>query len=162
MKIKNITQKNNGIALLFSIMLSAIFLSIAMGVLTVATKELNFSSSAKDTNNAFFAADSGTECALYSDRADINAFMNIGDNVFSCFGMSLNLNNNFPDYSFVIGGLGSNARSCVKVSVLKTIDPKDPTVALSTKIISKGYNIGDENCDSSNGNRVERVIEVNY
>ncbi len=162
MNKRNKKNENRGIALLFSIMLSAIFLSIVVGVLDIATKELTFSSSGRDTNNAFFAADSGIECALYNDKSSINSFVGTSEANFMCFGESINLINNFPDFNFVIPLMGSDNQSCAKISIVKELDPNDPTIVLSTKIISKGYNVGDIDCNSTNLNRVERVIEVNY
>ena len=60
--VKNI-KKNKGFVLLFAVTLAAVFLSIALGISEVALKENNFSTSAKNTNDSFFAADTGEECA---------------------------------------------------------------------------------------------------
>jgi Tfp pilus assembly protein PilX len=158
MKTSNRGKNNKkGIALLFSVMLSAIFLTIALGVLNISVKELNFSTSGKDTNNAFFAADSGVECALYNDKSGSTTFTGT-DSTIDCFGTSYPLS---PTFDFNINiGLGSNGNSCAKVNVSKTFDGND--IVTATTITSKGYNIGDSNCTSSNTNRVERVLEVNY
>ena len=64
-------KKDRGFVLLFAVTLAAIFLSIALGISQVALKENNFSTSAVDTNNAFFAADSGAEQVLYNDFKSI-------------------------------------------------------------------------------------------
>jgi len=168
MNTKNKKNFKKGIALLFAIMLSTIFLTITTGVLNISVKELNFSTSTKDTNNAFYAADSGIECALYNDKSGSTFFVDqaaeeIGATAdFTCFQSSISLNGTFSEgFSFIVSGLGSNNNSCAKVSVSKITDSVDPTIIV-TKIISKGYNIGDENCESSNTNRVERVLEVSY
>lgn len=158
MKIKKIKNNKKGIALLFSIMLSAIFLTIALGVLNISVKELNFSSSAKDASNAFFAADSGVECALYNDKTGSTTFTVAGGTI-DCFGTSYTLS---PSFGFNITRLGSNNSSCAKVNVSKTFDSNTPPNVISTIITSKGYNLGDSDCTSSNINRVERVLEVNY
>ena len=169
MKIFNKIYENKGIALLFSIMLSAIFISIALGVLNITTNELNFSASSKDTNNAFFAADSGIECALYNDRIDSTYFIDPAtggggvESDFTCFGNPINLGGNFSSgFNFTVTGLGSNSNSCAKVEVVKSYDLTDPSIIL-TKITSKGYNIGgNNNCDQAGLVGVERVLEVNY
>ena len=165
-KIKNLfftkISPRKGIALLFAIMLSAIFLTIALGVLNISIKELNFSASAKDTANAFFAADSGVECALYNDRSDVNTFMSDTTQKIECFSNMLVLNNNFPILSFIVPKLGSDGSSCAKVTVVKNYSNTDPPQLLSTKITSKGYNVGGEDCSSFLTNQVERVLEVNY
>jgi len=166
MKIKNKKNSQAGIALVFSIILSMIFLTITMGILNIATKEMNFSSSAKDSNNSFFAADSGVECALYNDKSGSIVFTATNTGKINCFGNVLALTSNLTDtlqvFNFNVSGLGSNSNSCAKVTVTKVYDGGTPSNLLSAQIISKGYNIGDSNCASTAINRTERVLEVNY
>ena len=52
-------KKNKGFVLIFAVTLAAILLSIALGISQIALKEIKFGTSAKDTNDAFFAADTG-------------------------------------------------------------------------------------------------------
>ena len=159
-------SSDKGIALLFTIMLSTIFLTMALGVTNIATKELAFSSSAKDSNNAFYATESGIECALYNDKSTSTFFTanSVNDPAsFSCFGSSVGLSGGFPEFNFVVSGLGSNNNSCAKVKIVKTLDTSvTPPVVVSTKITSNGYNIGDSDCNYTGLNRVERVLEVDY
>src|ERR1035437_11163940 len=72
--VKEIIKKNKGFVILFAVTLSALLLSIALGVANVAFREAKFNTSAKDTNNAFFAADTGAECALYYDKSTMSVF----------------------------------------------------------------------------------------
>lgn len=102
----------SGFVLLFAVTLAALLLAIALGVTNIAFRELKFSTNARDTNDAFFAADTGIERALFLDK-----------------------NGNAVDGEFSIPRLGGRNQSCVRVTVTKTINP--PAV----KIISKGYNI---------------------
>ncbi|MEI8269777.1 MAG: pilus assembly PilX N-terminal domain-containing protein [bacterium] len=159
-------SSNKGIALLFTIMLSTIFLTMALGVTNIASKELAFSSSAKDSNNAFYAAESGIECALYNDKSTSTFFTatNPADPAdFLCFGNSVNLNSNINEFDFIISGLGSNNNSCAKVKIVKTFDNSvTPPAVVSTKITSNGYNLEGNNCDYTGPNLVERVLEVTY
>ena len=160
-----------GIALLFSMMLSAVFLSIAIGVLNISTKELNFTSSIREANNAFFAADSGVECTLFNDRTDVDSFKDQGNDSIhiKCFN---NINNlvtkstgvNTTSFSFNILGLGTNLKSCAKITLVRTVDNTLAPPVTTTKITSKGYNTGGDtgDCSASPTNRVERQIEVNY
>ena len=168
-KIKMFTcwklSSKKGFALIFAMMLSAVFLTIVIGVLNITTKELNFSTSVKDSNNAFFAADSGVECALYNDRTDQSTFTTSGPDKIDCFGSVDIMDKNAPiSFSFNVTKLGINGKSCAKVSIVKTFDSSDPPVVTATKITSKGYNTGGDTIDCSSGaiNRVERQIEVNY
>jgi len=61
-------KKNKGFVILFVVTLSSILLAIALGAANIALKEIKFGTSAKDTNNAFFAADTGAELALFNDK----------------------------------------------------------------------------------------------
>ncbi|MCC7160333.1 hypothetical protein IT399_01220 [Candidatus Nomurabacteria bacterium] len=157
MKLPKI-NKNSGFVILFAVTVSAILLAIAIGVANVALKEIKFGTSAKDTNEAFFAADAGAECALYNDKASVNLFVDPNSPVIICAGVRIGANEDETNlWSFVIPGLGENNRGCAIVTV-----DKRSLVMPQTTIISKGYNVGDENCASVDPNRVERQIEVSY
>ncbi len=146
-------QKNKGIALLFSVLLSSIILSITIGVTNIAFKEIQFGTSAKSTNEAFFAADSGIECALFNDKSSSNVFVATSPDPINCsVGTVTVVSAVYPFWSFILTGLGSQAQSCAKITVDKTTTP--------TKIIANGYNIGDSVCNYSGSNRVERRLEI--
>jgi hypothetical protein len=169
MNIKNIKKSKKGIALLFAVMLSMIFLTIAVGVLNIAVKELNFSTSGKNTNDAFFAADTGVECALYNDKTASEIFTKenfVSEiNCFNSTPYTLEYSNGGTvlDSSFNVPDIGFNGNSCAKVVVSKTFSDSDMKTVISTKIISKGYNTAQNvDCSSDLTNRVERVLEVNY
>jgi hypothetical protein len=132
-------KKNRGFVILFVVTLSSILLAIALGTANIALKEIKFGTSTKDTNNAFFAADAGAELALFNDKTP--NFYPIGTT------------------NFIVSGLGSGL-SCAKVSVFKDNTTSPPSII--TTVISKGYNIGDAACLSSNPDRIEREIIVSY
>lgn len=173
----------SGFVLLFSVVLTSIILAITLGVSNISLKELTFSTSAKDSNTAFYAADTGAECALYYDKTpapilDPNSgtsFVYIfgvpTENVTTvCNGVAIALNEDAEGqvdtdgpWVFNLTSLGSEGRACALVEVTKT--------ANQTIIISKGYNFGHipnyngtdaPNCASDSPNQVERVIEVRY
>ncbi|MEI7709525.1 MAG: pilus assembly PilX N-terminal domain-containing protein [bacterium] len=141
LKIKN----KKGFVIIFAVTLSAILLAIALGVSNIALKEIRFGTNARDTNDAFFAADTGLEQALYNDKYP-SSVCTITSPATSC------------STSFVIIGLGSQGQSCVKVTASKTLTP------LATYIDAKGYNTGgtDSSCVSSSTSRVEREIKASY
>jgi hypothetical protein len=138
-------QKNRGFALLFAVTISAILLSVALGITSVAMKEIQFSTSAKDTNDAFFAADSGAEYVLYNDRSDNNSYpapTEIG----------------IPKiWNETVSGLGSLLQGCAFVTITKTVTSTEATTA----IVSKGHNNGSPDC-LTGSNTVERQLEINY
>src|ERR1035437_4257966 len=129
-------KKNRGFVILFAVTLAALLLSIALGVANIALKEIKFGTSARDTNDAFFAADSGVEKALFNDKTT----------GFYPTGSSTNL---------IVSGLGSAGQSCANVTVDKTASP-------TVTITARGYNIGNALCNSTNPNRVERELKTTY
>lgn len=156
MKIKK-TKLNKGFVILFAVTISAILLSIALGVSNIALKEIRFGTSAKDTVNALSAADAGIECALLYDKssASSNAFTGTAG-AMSCSGNSFSPTESPANFwTFVVPNIGSSLESCAKVTVDKTTYP-------ITRIISKGYNVGNVACDSANPNRIERELGVSY
>ena len=157
MKYKNL-QKDTGFVILFAVTLSAILLSIALTVANVALKEIKFGTSDKDTNEAFFAADTGAECAFFHDKSTSNSFVpSGGTGSIQCLDNTIILSaSGSPPtlWSFTISGLGSQEQGCAKVTV-------DKTFPLLTKITSNGYNNGGSSCVQAS-NTVERQIELNY
>jgi len=170
--IINNFKNNRGFVMLFAVVLSSIILAVTLGVANVTLKELNFTTSARATNDAFFAADTGAECALYYDivgtsgptglvnpfgvpSTDVNTF---------CGGTAVDLNNGSgtqaSPWTFFLYPLGSTGSACARVSLWR--DTSTPVV---THIISRGYSDGGDtssDCTSTNPNRVERQIELTY
>lgn len=152
---------NKGFVLLFAVMLSSVILAITLGVANIAVKEIKFGTSAKETNEAFFAADTGVECALINDKDSSNSFVSSGGSgVVNCFGTNVPLSGSFPSWSFVVSGFGSDSDDCAVVTIYKDAVSSPPNVR--TFIVSKGYNFGNSACVSSSPNRIERQVEVSY
>src|SRR3990167_1349437 len=103
--IQKIKKLKSGFVILFAVTLSALLLSIALGVANIAFKELRFGTSARDTNDAFFAADTGIECALLYDKSDQaqNAFT--GTAIMNCAGANIDVGGSDPLWNFVVAGL---------------------------------------------------------
>ncbi|MFZ2204982.1 MAG: hypothetical protein WAV23_00105 [Minisyncoccia bacterium] len=156
-------EKNKGFVLLFAVMLSSIVLAISLGVANIALKEINFTTSTKDTNNAFYAADIGAECALLGDKVGTNKFT--PDNYFvTCLGADIYYvvgDWNTGPWDFPISGLGSSGIACSKVTVTKTDMGGGSTL---TTITSKGYNNGGGVPDlcTPDSKSVERELQVTY
>jgi len=68
-----LTQKNNGFVILFSILISALILLISAGIFRVVQKEVVLSSYARESQRAFYSADSALECVLYADLIGVIA-----------------------------------------------------------------------------------------
>lgn len=65
--IKILKNRKRGFALLFAVFTASILLLIGVSIFNVSLRELAISQSAKDSQLAFYAADSARECALYWD-----------------------------------------------------------------------------------------------
>ena len=160
MRLKNI-QKNRGFVILFAVVLSAILLTITLGVANVALKEVKFSTSDRDSNFSFFAADSGIECALFNDKPP-TAFPwpYVSPTSIACASTVPVYDVPTSTYSFLVTSLGSTGVSCAKVTILKDGTTNPPNIL--TTVIAKGYNIGDSSCAWTDPNRIERQIKVTY
>ncbi|MEK7134342.1 MAG: pilus assembly PilX N-terminal domain-containing protein [Patescibacteria group bacterium] len=60
-------SRDRGFVLPLAVLLAGILLSIGLAIFSITLKELTLSSSGRESQIAFFAADAGTECALYWD-----------------------------------------------------------------------------------------------
>ena len=143
-----------GFVILFAVTLSAIFLSVALGGSNIALKESKFSTSAKETNDAFFAAGSGVEYVYYK---------NINDNPpFCSYTLGDPTDANCPTTS--VSNLGNSGDDCARVDATKStnnngtpLDTSDDYVLLT--ITSKGYNNSSPSCPPT-ANYVEREIKA--
>jgi hypothetical protein len=63
-------DKKRGVVLLITVVVASIVLTVGVGILNVILKEVILSSLNKGGRVAFFAADSGIECAMYWDTID--------------------------------------------------------------------------------------------
>ena len=142
----------SGFVILFAVTLASILLAIALGVADIALKELKFGTSARDTNNALFAADTGIEHILFLDKPSPGPG--------PIFVPSPSTTETRLPY--IVTGLGSAGVSCAVVTVTKsnTIGPPPST---TTTVISKGYNVTGTSCgDPAISNLVERELKVTY
>ncbi len=69
------SNPQRGFALLVAIVLSTVALSITLALTSLAFKSLLLASSARESQYAFYAADSALECALYFDSHSQNRFI---------------------------------------------------------------------------------------
>src|SRR3989344_3375071 len=153
-KTQNV-QSEKGFTILFAVLTASLLLAIGISIFNVTYKELLLSSSARDSQSAIYAADTGVECALYWDKNNYFA-TGTGQRAIQCAGQ----NSVFLTYptlpatsTFGLEFLEEgNTKPCVVVSVGKYDDPT------RTILISRGYNT----CDTTNPRRVERTLRVSY
>ncbi len=153
-KSKEINVPENlqkGFVILFTVLVSSIVLAIALGITNIALKEVLLSGSARDGEYAFFAADTGAECALYWDIK--HAAFGQTPIVPDCRGSSVTMTASSSPFIFNF----DSASGCAVV----TVDKSDPTI---TKIESLGYNMDCNVLQTTpeNPRIVERAIRVTY
>ena len=160
-------MNKKGFVLLFTMVLSSIILAIAMGITSVALREVKLSISGKDSDDAFYAADTGVECALFYDK-DIfvgDAFPSQTFGQMTCGNSPIYPIGNTDGWIFSVFGVGSSGNSCALVTVAKYPVDDGTGSGPYTRIVSKGYNVRDnsvDDCSGSSSNSVERQLEVTY
>ena len=149
---------NKGFTLFIAMIVMATLLLIVSGVISLAVKQTQISSSEAESQHAFYAADTGLECALYWDVQNptgVSAFATTTTSTIFC-----NKDVSNPTNQWVVGGVTTSTISrinflpdpyCTIVTVVKA---KNGT----TKIESLGYNT----CDPANQRRVERAVRATY
>ena len=156
MKIHLLTKKNkkningnhnNGFTLLMATLISSLVLSLGISIFNIVIKELTLSSYGRDSQFAFYAADTGAECALFWDIKE-RAFATSSVSTIECNGQTIQ----------GVGGSGNSTFTlnfppetyCAVVDVIKNDG--------NTTVESRGYNT----CESSSPRRVERGIRITY
>ena len=140
-------KRNEGFVILFAVTIASILLAIAIGITNIALKEIKFGTSAKDANEAFFAADTGLERAFWNDSSgEFKPYIYAADPDFDP-----NVDNWSNNQIYL--NLGSEGKSCVSVEILRT--PQYTTMT------SRGYSVTQAGCYVHTAG-VERVIQVTY
>ncbi len=161
-------KPSHGFTLLFAVLASSLLLAVSLAIFNVALKEAVLSSSAKDSQLAFYAADTGVECALYWDLRSSppgSAFdLAAVASSITCAGSTISTGSQTvptdPPQASQIGAAATSiffldfspsAPSCAIVTVDKTNPPL-------TVVESRGFNA----CQAGNTRRVERAIRTVY
>lgn len=146
---KKLSLRPRGFALLFTLLITSIIFSISLGVYNLIIGEIILSGTGRDSQLAFYAADAGTECALYWDIQHPglakSAFSTSTPAVISCAGQSKSVGGgSVSNFSLSFGN-----GSCVSVGV-----EKQPAQNIIT---AQGQNT----CSGSN-RTVQRGLKVVY
>ncbi len=162
----------------FTLLLAALFASIAIAlgseIFSIVTKDITLSSVGRDSQFAFYTADSAAECALYWD----DRFADFSNPVLAqpvvCGGLTATVVSNTltisagntvatGSYTFQINvnpnpPINPNG-SCTQVTITKMQDPV--TSVIHTAIRSDGFNVGCANITTS-ATALERSVGYNY
>lgn len=151
--MKNMTHR--GFTLLIAVILASVLLTVGIALLDIAYKQVILSSSAKQSQYAFYAADAALECALYYDQRH-DAFNTNPNNLtsISCGGFTIPIapSGSAPRYTtFSIPCSGGGTQATLRI--YKNDSGADP---------SKLYASGFSSCSSTDQRRIERGIKVAY
>jgi hypothetical protein len=157
--------KENGYAILFTVIVVTIISLIAFGISNSSYRQMVLSAVAKDSQVAFYQADTAVECALYSDfiqdifsqASSTPSTLNCGVQGSSDKPYELIIETKNPGSEYDLFPVDQGSLPCFEISVRKTI-PGSPTDPILTELKGRGYN----NCDKTNTRTVQREIEVNY
>ena len=186
MKKMETKNQQKGFTILVAVITAGILLIIAMSIGGIALKEQILSSSNKDSQIAFYAADTGMECAMYLDQKKGIFLSNdkgnsgglspgswyCGQHVIA-LAPALTTTYNAAsigdhaqyNYYFEVDGIkvgGGSGTTCAIVTIEKDTDPNNPDHVLDkTKIYTKVTSNGYSTCQPSL-TRLERGIVANY
>lgn len=142
----NKKSKNKGAVLLIAILVGSVALAVGFGVYNRTYKELLLVSFWKQSQEAFYAADTGLECALYWDTRVPQPTS------ATCFGATVPGWNPSAASTSTVATLAITSPICVNIEIIKS-----DTFPFTT-INARGYNT----CDSNNTRRLERGLRVEY
>ncbi len=173
--LKTILKNNKGYTLLFAVLVSSVVLSIGISILSISKKEFLLASSARESTTAFYAADSGIECAIFNDNNISTTSYSTHNNIY-CLGQTMDTylgsdpGNSPAVYNFNMSLAESSAYNapCLKLKITKDyFDSNDGLGPIPrTRIESRGYNMGWDNvgktCSVGSPRRVERGISYTF
>lgn len=157
-------KKEQGYAILFTVVIVSAISVITAGLSNAIYKQLILSSLAKDSQTAFYQSDTATDCALLADRVvkddteNYPGFATVSGVTWSCGGVTMLVNPVGPSGSYTIYPTAAAEAAntpCYRINVTKDISAS-PIV--KTEILAKGYNI----CNRQNIRTVEREIKISY
>lgn len=166
-KNNKIKKQNSGFAMLFAVLLASFLVTLGVSIFSISLKEIQITTSIRDSQIAYYAADSARECALYWDAKE-GAFPVVGINAdkdtevvpITCNGTSVQLSFtkiDGTDYTMLIPKYpffqASSTSSSTPVASIK-ITKESLENSIRTTIESYGYNT------SILGRRVERGIKT--
>lgn len=173
----NIQKTEKGFAMLFAVLTASLMVAIGISIFSISLKELQIATSERDSQAAYYAADSAQECAIYWDlkmgafptcldsvcTPNTSHVSTTTDNTIMCNGKSTKFafdnasglafassTKNFFKYS-----LSDITMPASDMSITKQFIAGSPDRIITT-IITQGHNTG------ITGRRVERGIIQSY
>lgn len=161
-----------GIVILFAVLTIGLLVGVGVAMATLTQKQLILSNIGKQSQVAFYAADTGAECARYWDHVQ-NAFSATTTETFAPYISCAGLHSDDPSEIPLTVGLTTDTTVtvefdlpltddsfvvpyyyCANVTVDKNLETGE------TVIVSRGYNLP---CSANSSPRkVERAVRLSY
>lgn len=186
--MNTILSKKRGFSVLFATLIGSLVLAIGLAILSITIKQIKLSAAGRESQHAFYAADTGVECALYLDGNGGNT--NCEGSIFpeeagqgicevstfqyyQCLNKNLNRDDDISttgetaslsvvetgaDYVTTKISIGDGDSSENNICFDVYVTKKVVGDSLETEIESRGYST----CNASSANRFERAIRVRY
>lgn len=162
-----VNRGQRGFTLLLAAIISSIVLALGAAVFSIAKKQLSLSSVGRDSQFAFYAADTAAECALYWDvRSDLHPYT-FATSSASSHAASLVCDSQTSTLTVTASSPTSATTAfqyapngyCAQVYVTKTTSGTPSTV--TTIVHSDGFSTGCSNI-TSNPEALQRSVELHY
>lgn len=161
------TNYKRGIALYIAITVTGALVLVSYAIIEIALKQIAISSIGRDSQQAFYAADTGAECAIYWDiknptNPGRSAFATSTAQTITCNYEPSTPLINPQNLNMPVGNTSTSTFRmyfgpdpyCADVTVGKSYSGGNP----KTTIESRGYNT----CDTTAPQRVERAVRISY
>ena len=175
--MKDATGHKRGFTLLIAVVVASLMLILAASISSLVQKEVVLSSIGRDSQYAFYAADSALECTLYWDFQKAAFGPTQSSQSVVCDGQTIAAEPGsgttvsggvvtFPGYGtpmefyYETSDPVTGAKYCAKVSITK--EPKD-TKGPKTYVQAHGYNVACAVVDAGSSDRaLERAVAAKY
>lgn len=158
-QLKNVSPQNQGFALLFTVLLISLILSIALSISNLTLKQSVLSNLVKDSQVSFYQADTAIECGLYQDTIaqsfPLGSDPGMVPSSFSCGASMVTLDTKKSTVNYFVYDTFSDAGNGPCFSIV--FDKLATETSGTSRIEGYGYNI----CTTS-PRQVERALEVTY
>lgn len=146
---------SRGFTLLLAALVSSLVLSVGLSIVSIVQKSVTLSSIGRESQFAFYAADTGAECALYWDLRHGYFATTAPAITPTCGGQTLSADGRDVSYPYTMTFQFEPNGRCVDVAVLKQLtNPR-------TTIHADGYST---NCAQifTSGRTLQRSVEIRY
>lgn len=141
-------QSNSGFALLLTLIVVTVLISIGLAVVELTLKQVRLSTNAKESEAAFHAANAGVECARYIRRIASTTMETGGDISPTCFSVAPYTNTKINLFSSSDGAVyqyiygftwGSKPRCSIMSTVVMAASPTGGGLSFNVQPYLPGY-----------------------